>query len=699
MIDSVTQTPAKGGSAPLISVVLPVYNGGRYLAEAIDSILAQTFSDFELIIIDDGSTDGSLSIIQKYAQKDTRIRVIARENRGLATTLNESIDIARGEWIARMDADDIALPHRFDRQLAWLKETGADISGSWVKNFGSLDQRVVKLRQTDEAIKMEMLFACPLAHPAVMMSTALVKKLRYDKAWEKAEDYDLWERAAVAGCKMTNVPEVLLKYRIHQAQVSTSASVRQKQLSQQIQRRYWKHISETMQLDQRWIEQILKIRESSASHIDLNLVDEALVGLFRRSHGEARVVVWDHALKLYLRVATNCPDIISRWNKLCQNLGGRSSFSTKAELWLLHHLGIRSNDRLFALLRDLHISILRNYFVTIKSNSGINVVFFHRKPDSTNYSVEGTFRVIRSVMPKEIECVHAVSKFKSKGLLSRIYNIFEAAFKQGDVNHITGDVHFLSYLLRRDNTLLTILDCVFIYNTTGIRRYLLRLFWYVIPEKRVALISVISQSTKVELLNCIKCDPNKIRVVPVCISPAFTPFEKKFDVVKPTILQIGTTKNKNLLRLIEAIQGISCKLEIIGKLSIEQVATLANFKIDYSNYFNLSEVEIVARYHRCDLVAFVSMYEGFGMPILEANAVGRPIITSNILSMPEVAGDAACIVDPYNVAEIRGGIMRIINDEAYREILINNGFINKLRFDPHTIAGQYAQLYREISKR
>ena len=313
--------------------------------------------------------------------------------------------------------------------------------------------------------------------------------------------------------------------------------------------------------------------------------------------------------------------------------------------------------------------------------------------------MEGAFRVIRSAMSTEIECVPAISKFISKGLLSRTYNIFEAAFKQGEVNHITGDVHFLSYLTRRDKTLLTILDCVFMYNTTGIRRSLLRLFWYIIPEKRVALISVISQSTKEELLKCIKCDPNKIRVVPVCISPAFTPFKKKFDLAKPTILQIGTSKNKNLLRLIEALQGISCKLEIVGKLSQEQVDILAHFKIDFSNYFSLSEVEIVARYHRCDLVAFVSMYEGFGMPILEANAVGRPIITSNILSMPEVAGDAACIVDPYNISEIRDGVMRIINDEAYRETLINNGFSNTLRFDPHTVAGQYAQLYREISKR
>lgn len=686
-------------ASPIVSVVLPAYNAEKYVREAVQSILAQSFTNFELIIINDGSTDGTPAILEKLREHDSRVILISRENKGLVESLNEGIDLARGIWVARMDADDIALPQRFERQLEWLEQTGADICGSWVKNFGLLDQRVVQLRQTDEAIKMEMLFACPFAHPAVMMSTTLVKKLRYDKAWEKAEDYDLWVRAAVAGWKMTNVPDVLLQYRIHPAQISTSTSVRQQQLAQQIQRRYWKHFFETTQLDQCWIAPILKIRESSALHVDMNIVDEALVELFRHSHGEARDVVLDHAMKLYLRVAADSPDIILRWNKLSKNLARRSSFSTKSELWLLHHLRIRPNDILFTLLRNLHILFIRNNFPSKNKKLGIKAVLFHRKPDFANYSLEGAFRVIRSAMPTEIECVPVISKFKSKGLLSRVYNIFEAAFKQGEVNHITGDVHFLSYLMRRDKTLLTILDCVFMYNTNGIKRYLLRLFWYIIPEKRVALISVISQSTKEELLKCIKCDPNKIRVLPLCISPAFKPFKKKFDLAKPTILQIGTSKNKNLLRLIEALQGISCKLEIVGKLSQEQVDTLAHFKIDFSNYFSLSEVEIVTRYHRCDLVAFVSMYEGFGMPILEANAVGRPIITSNILSMPEVAGDAACIVDPYNVSEIRDGVMRIINDEAYRETLIKNGFSNALRFDPNTIAGQYAQLYREISKR
>lgn len=346
---------------PVISVALPVYNGGQYLAEAIDSILAQTFADFELIIVDDGSTDNSLQVLRNYQKRDARIRLIARENRNLATTLNDIIDLARGKWIARMDQDDIALPHRFERQLEWLKETGADISGSWVQRFGSSDKRLVRLRQTDEAIKMEMLFCSPFAHPTVMMRTVLVKQLRYDSAWEKAEDYDLWQRAAEAGWKMTNVPEVLLLYRVHTAQISTATSVRQRQLTLQIQRRYWKHAFDAMGLDQRWIDEVLNIRGFAAVIPNMDAVDAALAGLLQHSHGEARDAILSHLTRLYFRVAADCPDIVSRWSKFFRNVGWKKTFSTKLKLWLLRRFRIRPDGGVFEMLKKLSLVLIREH--------------------------------------------------------------------------------------------------------------------------------------------------------------------------------------------------------------------------------------------------------------------------------------------------------------------------------------------------
>lgn len=355
MNNIVLDTKTVVGDSPLISVAMPVYNGEKYLAEAIDSILAQTFEDFELIMIDDGSTDSSLKLLQEYQKKDSRIRLITRENRNVAATLNEIIFLARGKWIARMDQDDIALPQRLERQLEWLERTGADISGSWVRRFGTSDQRIVKLRQTDEAIKMEMLFCSPFAHPSVMVRTNMIKKLLYDETRWEAEDYDLWVRAAEAGWKMTNIPEVLLCYRVHPEQISAKKANRQQQLGLQIQRKYWKYVFKTMRLDQRLIDDVLNIRGHAVVIPNMEAVETALAGLLQHSHGEARDAIMRHLTYLYFKVAADCPGIVSRWSKLNREFGGNWGVATKFKLWLFRLLRIRTDSNLFEHIKKLYI--------------------------------------------------------------------------------------------------------------------------------------------------------------------------------------------------------------------------------------------------------------------------------------------------------------------------------------------------------
>lgn len=225
----------------LVTVLLPVYNGEKYIREAVDSILKQTYENFELIIIDDGSTDKTLSILKEYEKKDTRIRLVSRENKGLIATLNEGAELALGEWIARMDADDIAMPNRLELQLNWINQTESDIAGTWVSFFGAKDFRVWKGYQSDEAIKVDMLFKCPLVHPSIMIRANLLRRLKYDPVAEKAEDYDLWVRAAMQGAKMSNVPEVLLKYRQHDLQVTVLASEAQKSMTEKRRESYFEY--------------------------------------------------------------------------------------------------------------------------------------------------------------------------------------------------------------------------------------------------------------------------------------------------------------------------------------------------------------------------------------------------------------------------------------------------------------------------
>jgi len=169
-----------------------------------------------------------------------------------------------------------------------------------------------------------------------------------------------------------------------------------------------------------------------------------------------------------------------------------------------------------------------------------------------------------------------------------------------------------------------------------------------------------------------------------------------FNKEKPVLLQVGIKANKNFIRVIKAIKGISCVVKIVGKPTGEMVHLLEKSGIEFSWKAELTQPEIIQQYVECDIVVFASLYEGFGVPIIEANAIERPVITSNCSSMPEVAGGSACLVDPLDITSIRNGILRVIGDDKYRESLIEAGRANRKRFEVKTITDQYIRLYEEV---
>lgn len=346
--------------APLISVAMPVYNGAAHLADAIDSVLRQSCADFELIIIDDGSTDDSLQVLRAFEQQDRRIRLVARENRNLATTLNDIIALARGTWIARMDQDDIALPGRFERQLACLRETGADICGSWVKLFGASDTRVLTYPASDAAIKMELLFASPFAHPTVMMRADLAKNLPYDKAWEKCEDYELWERAANAGWTMSNVQEVLLMYRQHPSQITSQTGSQNHLLAREVRRRCWARLAGRLQIEQAWIDEVNNIRGGGAGPVKLDDVDRAFAAVLRAADRESRTIAFSHMTNLYYLLAGDHGGIAARWAALNRQFGLGFPRATQWKLWLLGTFGVRSNGSGYRALKQAYLYLTRS---------------------------------------------------------------------------------------------------------------------------------------------------------------------------------------------------------------------------------------------------------------------------------------------------------------------------------------------------
>jgi len=284
-------------------------------------------------------------------------------------------------------------------------------------------------------------------------------------------------------------------------------------------------------------------------------------------------------------------------------------------------------------------------------------------------------------------------------------NIKYISGRKAKINHITGDIHYVSLGTGR-NTILTIHDAYSLIKGNFFRRIIFKIFWFWLPALIVKRITTISDKSKNELERIIPFAKNKIRVIPNPYNPKLMESDVKKDeqhitnTSKPILLHLGTKSNKNLERTIEAMAELPYKLYIIGKLSDEQAQLLSKYKIDFRSYFNLPYSEVAVLYHQCRAVCFASLYEGFGMPIIEAQLVAKPVITSQIDPMPWVAGeDGAHLVDPYNVTQIRNGIIRVMEDEEYRSQLIVRGLENVKRFEPAKIARMYEEVYEEIAKR
>ena len=233
-----------------ISVIMSVYNGEEYLREAIDSVLAQSFKDFELIVINDCSTDKTGDILEKYASLDARVRVYTNEtNLRLPSSLNKAISFANGKYIARMDADDICLPDRLEKQYDFM-ESHPDVALSSCR-FMTLKNGVISSGgcggKTDhESIKSLLLVTNPILHPGIIAKSEVIRELGYDKSFTCTEDMELWSRFVMSNHKIEIQPEYLMIYRLHDKQITETTRERQRSEVVAIQKRYFSEILDEM---------------------------------------------------------------------------------------------------------------------------------------------------------------------------------------------------------------------------------------------------------------------------------------------------------------------------------------------------------------------------------------------------------------------------------------------------------------------
>lgn len=296
-------------------------------------------------------------------------------------------------------------------------------------------------------------------------------------------------------------------------------------------------------------------------------------------------------------------------------------------------------------------------------------------------------------------------KFEVSHLPHERYNSLKVIWKnikyirtlKGDVFHITGNAHFFILFLPKKKSVLTILDLVMLeHYPRGLKSFLYKLFWIKLPIIHARKVICISVKTRDEIIALYPQYEKKIEVISCSYSKRFKFHDYRFHQDNPIVLIVGTAWNKNLMRIIEAVDGIKCRLDIIGKLGKDEIVLLEKEHIEYRNYIGLTDDEMVERYVESDMLCFPSVYEGFGVPIIEAQAVGRPVITSRISPLSDVAGNGAILVNPESISEIREAIEKIILDNQLRLELIRLGKKNVSKYAPEKIAAQYVEVYQAI---
>ena len=313
------------------------------------------------------------------------------------------------------------------------------------------------------------------------------------------------------------------------------------------------------------------------------------------------------------------------------------------------------------------------------------------------YSIRKVFHSIEEEMKNyaEVDSVYLpIPNYSIKGLWRNIRAARKAAYrKRYDIIHITGTEHYLLPFLRNPHKMVTVHDLGFYTRLKFSIRTFLKYILFIQTLKCAQKVTFISDFSKKEAESLVQFKKGQSLVIPNPIDRSFHRVAKTPNKNYPTILQIGTRANKNIERVVMAIEGIHCHYRIIGHLSKSHIKLLQKYRIDYSNVYNLSDEDIHKEYEKCDIVCFPSNYEGFGMPIIEGQAVGRVVVTSNLSPMKEIAADSAVLVDPMNPKDIRRGILIALQEY---NTYINRGFINIEKYNIKNITERYLDAYKSL---
>lgn len=341
----------------VISVLIPVHNAAPWLESALHSVRNQTYRNLEILVYDDGSTDQSLPIAKRMAAEDSRLLVLGESsNRGIVHALNSMLHRAQGEFIARMDADDICLPERFERQLHFLATDQVDLCGTWFQEFGDGIARSVRWNSSSVELQAAMLFQNTICHPTVMARREVFDASPYREGYKLAEDYDLFVRA-LSRFRLANVPEVLLRYRRHRQQATNAKRFEMEQVTRRIRIEALDAQGIVSTPDEQRVHNLIRAPHSITAWEDLERIEQWLIKLLEQfDHPDALRVVASQWTRAAVRAA---PLGWSMWRKYRESVLhaqlGATMFND-LDLAVLAALRLNYRSRAFESLRRMGLS-------------------------------------------------------------------------------------------------------------------------------------------------------------------------------------------------------------------------------------------------------------------------------------------------------------------------------------------------------
>jgi glycosyltransferase involved in cell wall biosynthesis len=325
----------------------------------------------------------------------------------------------------------------------------------------------------------------------------------------------------------------------------------------------------------------------------------------------------------------------------------------------------------------------------------MQICYILRHPETFFFSIERLCHVLAGEIRKTATVQYFTMPFSSS-VLGAPANLTRLPRSKDTVYHIIGDVYYASLGLPKERTVITYHDAVLLHRLSGWKRRILLEYSYRKPVQRAGAITTVSHFSKAELENVCGGFSRPVHVIHNPVDPIFFRAIRNVPRGKPRILQVGTAPNKNVDVTIRALAGLESELHVVGRPEPHLVELARKERVSVQWHTGIDERKLVDLYASATLVTFASGYEGFGLPIIEAHAVGCPVITSTCCSLPEVAGDGALFVKPGDVDDLRAALVRMLGDSELRASLVERGRRNVERFGLARIAAQYRGVYESL---